>query len=220
MKGYLRGYYAAIAPLWNVLVVLGSLGAFPRLYRLAANELRLRPGDTVIDVGCGTGLMLPYLTERVGPKGRVIGIDASEEMYAGARRRVQRAGWSNVDLHLSDASAFRPEKPVDAVLFSICLSCFESSDGVLLQAAQFLKPGGRLVVIDSFLNYGRWYFRLSNSYTRLKARIVGSKLNNRIRESAQAHLENPRLKILHGGLYTMISGVAPAARSVAQRRSG
>ena len=220
MKGYLRGYYDTIAPFWNVLVVLGSLGAFPRLYRVAVDELRLRPGDTVVDVGCGSGLMFPYLTERVGAKGRVIGIDASEQMYAQARRRVQKAGWNNVDLHLSDAAGFLPEKPVDAVLFSISLSSFESSDQVLIQAAQFLKPGGRLVVIDSFLNHGRWYFRLSNLYTQMKARVVGSKLNNRIREAAQAHLESPRLKILHGGLYTMISGVAPAARTAAHRRSG
>ena len=62
--------------------------------RRAMEALALQPGDVVIDAGCGTGWCLPMLLEAVGPSGRVIGFDPSEDMLAVAREReaVRRAG--------------------------------------------------------------------------------------------------------------------------------
>src|SRR5688500_687888 len=71
---------------------------FSRWQRLAVERLELRSGETVIDVACGTGLNFPVLEERIGPEGKVIGIDLSPAMLAIARQRVDAAGWGNVEL--------------------------------------------------------------------------------------------------------------------------
>ncbi|MGR9073739.1 MAG: methyltransferase domain-containing protein, partial [Gammaproteobacteria bacterium] len=63
-------------------------------YRRRAVEcLNLSPGDTVIDLGCGTGLCFPLLIDKVGPEGLLIGVDMSSEMLSRASVRVKRAGW-------------------------------------------------------------------------------------------------------------------------------
>jgi demethylmenaquinone methyltransferase/2-methoxy-6-polyprenyl-1,4-benzoquinol methylase len=61
-------------------------------------SLPLSTGDVVLDVGCGTGLCLPLLTERIGPTGTVVGVDQSPDMLALARQRVADHHWSNVTL--------------------------------------------------------------------------------------------------------------------------
>ena len=67
------------------------LGLRIKAYRLRAVELlRLKRGDCVVDLGCGTGLNFDFLTERIGPEGRLIGVDISPEMLAGARERAER----------------------------------------------------------------------------------------------------------------------------------
>lgn len=207
---HIDAYYSAVAPIWDLLVRLGSVGAFPRLHRRAADALELRAGQTVLDIGCGTGLLLPFLAERVGPDGRVVAVDASARMLSAARRRVERHGWNNVELRHSQADAFEPVPPVHGVVFSISLSAFPECESTFERAIAFLEPGGRMVVVDAFLNYGRPIYRVANLYTRLKAPVVGSALNNRIRETANVRLDRPRIDIAHGGLYTIISGRAPA----------
>jgi demethylmenaquinone methyltransferase/2-methoxy-6-polyprenyl-1,4-benzoquinol methylase len=73
------------------------LGLRIKAYRLRAVDLlRLKRGDCVVDLGCGTGLNFDLLVERIGPEGRLIGVDLSPEMLAGARERAQRSGWSNI----------------------------------------------------------------------------------------------------------------------------
>lgn len=66
--------------------------------------LRLKPGDTVLDLGCGTGLNLPLIIDRVGPTGLVVGVDRSTEMLRMARRRVARHAWRNVRLLQADVA--------------------------------------------------------------------------------------------------------------------
>jgi ubiquinone/menaquinone biosynthesis C-methylase UbiE len=78
----------------------------------------LRRGDTVFDVGCGTGLSFPLIEEAVGPSGRIIGVEPSPEMLALARTRVSSAGWNNVTL--IEASADDAEIPMQADALVAC----------------------------------------------------------------------------------------------------
>ncbi|MCU0813399.1 MAG: methyltransferase domain-containing protein [Burkholderiaceae bacterium] len=75
-----------------------ELAAFEAIRRDALRRLAPRRGETVIDVGCGTGLSLPLLREAVGARGRVVGVEQSPEMLALARRRAEAHRWRNVEL--------------------------------------------------------------------------------------------------------------------------
>ena len=66
----------------------------PRFRARAAQHLALRPGDRVLEIGCGTGRNFPYLREAVGPGGRVYGVDLSAGMLARARALCRRRRWS------------------------------------------------------------------------------------------------------------------------------
>jgi ubiquinone/menaquinone biosynthesis C-methylase UbiE len=119
-----------------------------RYRREGIEALRLSTGDTVVELGCGTGHNLPHLVEAVGAKGRVIGVDLTDAMLSQARRRVKRAGWLNVELVLSDAAAFAFPPRTDGVLSTYALTLVPEFDEVIRRAAGALVPGKRMVVVD------------------------------------------------------------------------
>lgn len=80
-------------------------------------RLPVAAGDTVLDVGCGSGLCLPQLVDMVGPGGRVIGFDESPDMIGVARDVVRTHGWTNVTLLTAPAETVRLGEPADAALF-------------------------------------------------------------------------------------------------------
>ena len=111
--------------------------------RRAISQLRLRAGDVVLDVGCGTGLSFAPIQAAIGPQGRLIGIEPSPDMLAAARARVEEAGWANVTL--LEASAEEAVVPVsaDAVLFAFTHDVVQSPKALANILGQ-VRPGGRL----------------------------------------------------------------------------
>ena len=110
--------------------------------RAAVEALRLQPGDVVLDVGCGTGLSVPLIEERIGPSGKVIGIEPSPEMLAVARERVEAGGWSNVTLIEAAAEEAELPEPADAVLFHFVHDVTRSPQA-LQNVFRQAKPGAR-----------------------------------------------------------------------------
>ena len=127
--------------------------------RQAIAALRLSPGDTVIDAGCGTGWCIPHLLEAVGPAGRVIGFDPSEDMLAIARSREAIRAAPNVLLVAGAASDVALPGGADAVLFSYTHDLIQSarSLGNVLGAA---KPGARVAATSTKL-YARGLWPLN-----------------------------------------------------------
>lgn len=114
----------------------------------AISALGLKAGDTVVDIGCGTGLNFPFLHRAVGPQGTIIGVDLSDAMLAQARQAVEANQWGNVQLVCADASQFAFPPRVDAVLSTYALTLVPDPGCVVSNATEALAPGGRLVVLD------------------------------------------------------------------------
>ncbi len=114
----------------------------------AIERLALKPGDTVLDVGCGTGMSLPLLQRAVGPTGRIIGIEQSPDMIEKARHRVAEAGWRNVTLvnapvEVADLASAMPQL-ADAALFHFTHDILRQPQAVAHVLAH-LAPGAKVV---------------------------------------------------------------------------
>jgi ubiquinone/menaquinone biosynthesis C-methylase UbiE len=114
----------------------------------AVRALGLRPGDTVVDVACGTGLNFSLLEEAIGPDGRIVGVDLTDAMLAQAERRVERNGWRNVSLVQADAAAFDFPDKVGAILSTYALTQVPGCREVIANGAAALSETGRWVVLD------------------------------------------------------------------------
>ena len=86
--------------------------------RDAVATLKLQPGETVLDVGCGSGFSSAPIRAAIGPAGRLLAFDHSPELLAIARSRVAQAGWRNVTLLESTADAARFDAKASALLFT------------------------------------------------------------------------------------------------------
>ncbi len=115
-----------------------------RLREETVRCLELAPGQSVLDVGCGTGLSFEPVQRAVGPKGRIIGVELSPDMLARARERVTVNGWRNVTLVEAAAEDADIPGDVDAVL-SFCTHDILQSEAALNNVLSHLKPGGRVV---------------------------------------------------------------------------
>jgi demethylmenaquinone methyltransferase/2-methoxy-6-polyprenyl-1,4-benzoquinol methylase len=114
----------------------------------AVRALGLCPGDTVIDIACGTGLNFPLIEEVIGPYGRIIGVDLTEAMLARAEERTKANGWSNVSLVHDDAVDFDFPNGVDAILSTYALSQVPGCAEVIAHGAAALSDHGSWVVLD------------------------------------------------------------------------
>ena len=128
--------------------------------RTAVAALGLVPGDTVVEIGCGTGLNFSLLQERIGPGGRIIGVDLTDALLARADERVRRNRWSNVTLVQSDAGSFEFPDRIDGILSTFALTLFPDYDAVVARGAGALRVGRRWAILDLKIP-GNWLRRLA-----------------------------------------------------------
>ncbi len=114
----------------------------------AVRALGLRPGDSVVEIACGTGLNFSLIEREIGPEGRIIGVDLTDAMLAQAQHRTETNGWSNVSLVQADASEFDFPTDVNAILSTYALSHLPECGDVIAHGAAAVSPGGRWVVLD------------------------------------------------------------------------
>jgi SAM-dependent methyltransferase len=120
------------------------------LRRRAIELLQLRPGDRVLDAGCGPGGSFPYLLNRVGRDGEVVGVEISPEMAALANKRIQSNGWHNVRVLESAAEQANPEGCFDALLMLGAPDVYGSAAS-LDNLLPHLKSNARIVAFGAKL---------------------------------------------------------------------
>ena len=179
----------------------------------AVSELGLKDGDTVVDIGCGTGLNFPLLHRAVGPEGTIIGVDLSDAMLAQARHTAEANQWANIQLLCADASQFEFPPRVNAVLSTYALTLIPDCGRVVSSACDALASGGKLVVLDmAWPRYCPLWWRHVLFFLRSYG-VTADVLRRRPWETVQRVMKDrlrdvTRRKFWFGFFY-LASGVAP-----------
>ena len=124
------------------------------LRQKAVHTLQLKPGDRVIDVGCGPGGTFPYLVDAVGPSGEVVGVEISPEVAINARRRVEKNRWSNVRIIAADATAAQLDGKFDGLVMFAAADIY-ASPRALANLFPYLKDDARVVAFGAKLSSRR-----------------------------------------------------------------
>ncbi|EMA15898.1 class I SAM-dependent methyltransferase [Haloarcula marismortui] len=181
------------------------------------DSLALAPGDTVVEMGCGTGANVLALRERVGPSGQVVGIDVTREMLDRARERPARTGGA---VHYVQADAARPPiREADAVLATFVAGIFEDPAAAVDAWCDSVASGGRVALLNfqrspstlaTPLNLAfEGFVRLSAPGTRLSRRSHASAFEQRVRAARERLTERTvarRYETMAGGFVGLLSG--------------
>ncbi len=177
----------------------------------AIDALGLRPGDRVLDLGCGTGLNLRHLQRRIGPTGRIIALDASSSMLRQAARRARRHRWDNITFVCADATTVDLEAwaPVDAAIATYALSVVPDWPSAWRMMRQATRGGGRIAVVDMQDPQGGW--RVLRPLARWLCAISRADIEARPWRLLEAELDDVRRGSRRGQHIQIRVGTVPPA---------
>ena len=150
-----------------------------RRRELVRAALGARPGDRILDVGCGPGFYVTELLEAIGREGSVVGLDVSTDMLAVAAKRAE--GHDNVEFHEADATSLPiPDATFDRALCVQVLEYVRDVPTALKEMHRALRPGGRVLVWDIDWATVSWH-------------AVDRQLTRRVLAAWDNHLAHPSL---------------------------
>lgn len=169
-KDQMRNLYRKRSAVYDLSANLYYLIGFreTKYRKMAVSALHLQPGDTVVEIGCGTGLNFQYLQASIGRTGRLIGVDLTDAMLEKAKERAERNGWHNVELVQTDAATYSFPSNVNGVISTFALTLVPEYESVIEQAARAMTSKGRFVISDLKKpdKYPLWLIRLGVLITK------------------------------------------------------
>jgi demethylmenaquinone methyltransferase/2-methoxy-6-polyprenyl-1,4-benzoquinol methylase/phosphoethanolamine N-methyltransferase len=155
------------APYYDAVTNIMTLGQAGRLRKTTVDQALIKPGDSVLDVGCGTGEVTLRAKTRA-KDGKVYGIDPSPEMIAVARKKAGRKGL-DIDFRVGVIESLPfPDASIDVVTSSLMMHHLPEDVKVrgLAEIYRVIKPGGRLLIADFMRPTGSFLNHLFIAFTR------------------------------------------------------
>ncbi len=179
-------FYGRWASLYDLIA--RRTPGIPRLRRRAAAACRLDRGDTVVEMGCGTGANLPYLREQVGPEGTVIGIDFTRPVLDRAREHT--AEYDNVHVVRGDATqppiGLKTGAGVDAILATFVVGMLDDPAAAVDDWCERVGSGGHVVLANAARS-DEWYAPPVNAVFRAIV-VLSTPPTTKLRYENEPHL--------------------------------
>jgi demethylmenaquinone methyltransferase/2-methoxy-6-polyprenyl-1,4-benzoquinol methylase len=122
--------------------------------KIAVDALELSKGDTVVELGCGTGLNFTRVLNAIGSNGKLIGVDITDKMLDQAKKRVKENEWKNVELVQSDFTEYQFPNELDGIFATGALQYSPQFDQIIKQGYNSLKTGKKFVIVDGKKSHG------------------------------------------------------------------
>ena len=151
-----------------------SLGYYPCLIRKVVDKMNIQRGQSILDLGSGTGRNDCPMAKRIGPKGNILGLDISKEMLNLARKRCQ--SYPNAEFREQRIEMpLTHQEEFDKVFISFVLHGFEDTQkiGIINNAYRALKPGGLFYILDyNEFDLERLWFPLRQAFIRGECQLA------------------------------------------------
>jgi ubiquinone/menaquinone biosynthesis C-methylase UbiE len=161
-----------------------SLGRYSYFIRQVIKKIGIKSGQSILDLGSGTGKNECFMAEKVGPYGKIIGVDISDEMLSRARKRCHN--YPNIVFNKQRAELPLPyREDFEVVFISFVLHGFENTQKlwIINNAYQALKAGGSLYILDyAEFDLGRMWFPLRWAFTHWECQLAVEFLELDIKE--------------------------------------
>ena len=192
-------WYDLIAPIYDKAI----RSLYLPYRRKVVKSLQLEPGQTVLDLGCGSGLNFELIMEGIGSQGKLIGVDFSIKMLKLAQKTIDQHGWKNVYLLQQDARQLNINElnihsnsgiRIDRVLCTLGFSVFPNWENVFEKSYSLLERNGRYGIMDL-------YSKNRTFQTQIVNILANSDISRRVWEPLQKICSNyseERLSLMHG----------------------
>jgi len=169
---------------YDLLLNVLTLGRYSYFIRQVIEKMGIKSGQSILDFGSGTGKNECFMAGKVGPYGKIVGVDISDEMLSRARKRC--SSYPNVIFKKQRAELPLPYKEdFETVFISFVLHGFENAQklGIIHNAYQALKAGGSFYVLDyAEFDLGRMWFPLRWAFTHWECQLAVEFLELDIKE--------------------------------------